>query len=201
VIPLALAGLGAGRHAVRVTARNGGPSGGSLATEVRAALRVDLESPVVARATFSPGGGRPMTVTWTADDAHSGVAAATVQWREGSAWRTLASERATDGAGSMVIDVSALPSGERAVRVVVADAAGNVAAKAGTSQITTGGVGSIAGNPLGRLRTAHLSLSLAGARVERRGSRRVLVRRLSSGATVAIRGALVDRAGRGIVGA
>jgi hypothetical protein len=201
VIPLSLAGLGAGRHAVRVTARNGGPQGASLVTEVRAALRVDLESPAISRAAFSPAGGRPMTVAWTADDAHSGVAAATVQWRDGGAWRTLASERATDGAGSMVIDVSALPSGEQAMRVVVADAAGNTAAKAGTTEITAGGVGSIAANPLGRLRRARLSLSLAGAHVERRGSRRVLVRRLSSGGTVAIRGALMDRAERGIVGA
>ena len=46
-----------------------------------------------------------MTVAWAAYDAHSGVAAATLQWRQGRTWRSLGSAGASDGAGSMAVDV------------------------------------------------------------------------------------------------
>ncbi|MGE3235120.1 MAG: hypothetical protein AB7O78_15530, partial [Thermoleophilia bacterium] len=128
VVPVPLTGLASGRHAVRVTVRNGGPFT-SLATEVRATLRVDLDAPVISRAVFSPGGGGPMTVAWAASDAHSGVAAATLQWRQGSAWRSLGSAGASDGAGSMAGDASALPGGQQAVRRVITDGAGSVTSR------------------------------------------------------------------------
>ena len=201
VIPVTFPGLTSGRHALRVTVRNGGPFGGALATEVRALVRVDLDAPAISRAGFAPAEGRPMTVAWTADDVHSGVAAATVQWRQGGTWRTLASERASDGSGSMLIDVSALPNGPQAFRLVVADAAGNVAARSATAQISGAGVGSIASDPLGRLRTARLTVTLAGARAERRDGRVVLVRRIAAGRTVILQGVLLDRRRRPIVGA
>lgn len=201
IVPIDLSGLENGRHAVRVIVRNGGPFGTTLVAEKRASLRVDLSDPTVSRATFSTGGARPMTVAWVAEDVHSGVATATVQWRDGTAWRILASERATEGAGSMVVDASALPDGERALRLVVADAAGNTASRAGTATITGGGVGSTAADPVGRLRDAHLSVTIAGARPARRGSRAVLVRRVVAGARVRISGRLLDRGGHGIVGA
>jgi hypothetical protein len=200
VVPVPLTGLASGRHAVRVTVRNGGPFP-SLATEVHTMLRVDLDAPTISRAVFSPGGGRPMTVAWTAADAHSGVATATLQWRQGSAWRSLGGAAATDGAGSMTVDASALPNGQQAVRLVVADAAGNVTSRTGRVEISGAGVGSIASDPLGRLRAARLSVRVPGARTVRTRTGRVLVRRVAVGARVTIRGVLRDRARRPIVGA
>ena len=200
VVPVPLTGLTSGRHAVRVTVRNGGPFP-SLATEVRALLRVDLDAPAISRAVFSPGGSRPMTVAWAASDAHSGVASATLQWRQGSVWRSLGSVGASDGAGSMTVDASALPNGQQTMRLVIADAAGNVTSRTGTVEISGAGVGSIASDPLGRLRTAHLLVRVAGARVARSTGGAILVRRVVAGGAVTIRGVLLDRSGHAIVGA
>jgi hypothetical protein len=196
-----LSGLENGRHAVRIVVRNGAPFGTTLVAEKRTSLRVDLTDPTVSRATFSPGGARPMTIAWVADDAHSGVARATVEWRDGAVWRTLASERASDGGGSMVVDASALPDGERGLRLVVADGAGNTTTRSGTASITGGSVASAAGDLLDRLNGAHLSVTIDGARAERRGSRPGLVRQVIAGARVRITGGLLDRDGRAIVGA
>jgi len=201
IVPLDLSGLEAGRHAVRIVVHNGGAFGSTLVAEKRASVRVDLADPAISRVTFSPGGTRPMTVAWVAEDAHSGVATATVQWRDGTAWRTLASEKATDGAGSIVVDTMAIPEGERPMRLLVADAAGNTSVRSGTATIAGAGVGSTAGDPVGRLRGARLSVTIDRARPERRGSRPVLVRQVITGARVRISGRLLDRAGKGIVGA
>ena len=143
-----------------------------------------------------------MTVAWAADDVHAGVAVATVQWRERGTWRTLASERASDGSGNMVVDVSALPNGDRR------RSGSSSRTPPGTSrrspprpEISGAGVGSDASDPLGRLRAARLAVSLAGARPERRDGRVVLVRRIAAGRTVIVQGALLDRRRRPIVGA
>jgi hypothetical protein len=200
VIPVDLTGLESGRHAVRILVRNGGPLGSALATEKRAVIKVDLLDPSISRATFSPGGSRPMTVGWVADDVHAGVATATVQWKDGGAWRTLASEKASDGAGSLVVDVSALPAGDRPMRLIIADGAGNTTARAGTAVIVGTGAGTTAADPLRRLRDAHLAVAVTGAHIDRRGPRAVLVRRIDAGGRVSITGRLLDRTGRGIVG-
>jgi len=200
VLPVPLTGLASGRHAVRVTVRNGGPFS-ALATEARTMVRVDLDAPAISRAVFSPGGDRPMTVAWAASDAHSGVAEATLQWRQGPAWRSLGSAAASNGAGSMTVDASALPNGQRSVRLVIADAAGNVTSRTGTVEISGAGVGSTTSDPLGRLRTAHLMLRVPGARVQRGAAGAVLVRRIAAGGAVTVRGVLLDRRARAIVGA
>ena len=200
VVPLDLTGLESGRHAVRILVRNGGPFGSSLVAEKRATIRVDLSDPEISRAAFSGGGTRPTTVSWVADDAHSGVATATVQWRDGAAWRTLGSEKAADGGGSVVVDTSALPEGERAMRLLLTDAAGTAAARTGTAMISGTGAGSRAGGPVARLRNARLTVALARSRTVRRGSRTVLVRRVAIGARIRVTGRLRDRGGRGIVG-
>lgn len=186
---------------MRVVVRNGGPFGAALATEVHANLRIDLDDPAIGRAGFSVGAGRSLTAVWTADDLHSGVRRATVQWRHGGAWRTLGSVEATDGAGAMTVDGSTLPAGEQAVRILVSDGAGNVATKAGTVTLPAGGVGSVASDPLGRLRAAKITVHLAGARRVARGGRIVLLRRLSAGATALLSRALRDAHGQPIVGA
>ena len=103
LVPVELGGLGDGRHVVRVVVRNGGPFGATLATERRVTVRVDRSPPTIARASFTPAPGG-LTASWVADDELAGVETATVQWRDGSAWRTLASHRASDGAGSMAVE-------------------------------------------------------------------------------------------------
>ncbi len=195
VVPVDLSGLVSGRHALRVRVRNGGPFASALVTEKRATVRVDLLDPAIARATFATGGTRTVTVAWVADDAHSGVATATLQWRDGGAWRTLASDSARNGDGSMALDVSALPAGERSMRLVIADGAGNTALRAGTATISGASRGT--GN---RLRASRLSVTIGHTRAVRRGPRTMLVRRVPTGARVRIAGRLLDRGGRAIAG-
>ncbi|WP_217922591.1 carboxypeptidase-like regulatory domain-containing protein [Miltoncostaea oceani] len=201
IVALDLAGLEPGRHAVRITARNGGPLGATLATERRTMIRVDDRRPEISRAAFTAAAGRPMSVTWVAEDAHAGVATATVQWRDGATWRTLGTEAATDGAGTMVVDVSALPAGDRPVRLLIGDGAGNAALRTGSVTLAGGGgAGSTASDPVARLRAARLTLSIDGGRTERRDGRTVVTRRVSAGRTITVRGRLTDRSGRAIVG-
>ncbi len=195
-IPLDLRGLAEGRHAVRVRVRNGGAVGTRLLVEGRGSLRVDLTSPVIAAASFTGGGGAPLVATWVADDAASGVATATIQWRQGSSWRTLARETARNGSGRVQVDGSMLPGGERTLRVVVADAAGNTAARAGDAVV----VGRATSDARDRARTGRLTLAVARARRERRGGRVVLVRRITSGQRLRITGHLRDASSQGIVG-
>ncbi len=201
IIPVELSGLESGRHLVRVTARNGGGLGDQLATERRVVLRVDRDRPDVSRADFAAGEDGLITARWAADDAHSGVATATVQWKDGAAWRTLGTAAATDGPGSVTLDASGLPAGERTMRVVVADGAGNAATRTGTAAVPSrAGLGSTASDPLERLRAARLAVSVTGARPTRSAGRTVLLRRLTVGGTVTIRGRLTDRAGRAMGG-
>lgn len=195
-IPVELRGLAEGRHAVRVRVRNGGAVGARLVAEARGSLRVDLTSPVIASASFAGGGGAPLVATWVADDAASGVATATVQWRQGSAWRTLARETARNGTGRLQIDGSALPGGDRALRVVVADAAGNTAARTGEVVVA----GRAASDARDRARSGRLTLAVPGAHRERRGGRVVLVRRVDAGQRVRITGHLRDVSSQGIAG-
>ncbi len=176
--------------------RNGGALGARLATEKRGTLRVDLTSPVIASASFTGGGAAPLVASWVADDAVSGVARATVQWRQGSTWRTLASGAARDGSGRIEMDGSALPNGERNLRVVVADAAGNASARTGDATIA----GSAPAETRARVRAGRLVLAMPGARRERRAGRVVLVRRIDTGARVRITGRLLDASSRAIVG-
>jgi hypothetical protein len=101
----------------------------------------------------------------------------------------------------MTVDAYSLPNGQQTVRLVVADAAGNVTSRAGRVEISGAGVGSIASDPLGRLRAARLSVRVPGARTVRTRAGRVLVRRVTVGGRMTIRGVLRDRARRPIVGA
>ena len=199
IVPVDLDGLADGRHLVRVTVRNGGPLGAALATERRATVRVDHTDPEIARASVSAGG--PVTVSWVADDASAGVAAATVQWRDGATWRTIASQAARDGAGSLVVDVSTLPGGERTFRLLVTDGAGNVAQRTLTARVAAAAGGGATADALARLRGARLAVAVPGSRAQRRGKRRVLVRRTRVGAPITIAARLRDARGEAIVGA
>ena len=101
----------------------------------------------------------------------------------------------------MAVDVSSVPLGERVLRVVIADAAGNVATRQGEARIARAGAGSTAADPFARLRSARLSLTVAGARWQRRAGRRSLVARIAVGETVTISGRLRDGQARAIAGA
>ncbi len=200
LVPVELGGLGDGRHVVRVVVRNGGAFGATLATERRVTVRVDRSPPTIARAAFTPT-PKGLTASWVADDELAGVETATVQWRDGSAWRTLSSHRAADGSGSMAVDVSSVPLGERTLRLVIADAAGNVTARQGEARIDRGGAGSTAADPFARLRSARMSLRVHGARPARHAGRRALVARIAIGQTVTISGRLRDSRARAIASA
>ncbi|MGD9696604.1 MAG: hypothetical protein AB7V42_13225 [Thermoleophilia bacterium] len=203
VVPVTLDGLADGAHLVRVVLRNGGAFGAHLTTEARTVIRVDRTPPVVSRAGFAPGGPGSLAASWIADDSTAGVVSVSVQWRDGSAWRTVGTAAATDGTGRMVLDVAALPPGRRSFRLVATDGAGNSASRSGTATITAGpgGAGSTARDPLARLRRARLSVSVAGALTTRRGGRAVLTRRITIGGSVVIRGRLRDAQGKAVVGA
>ena len=196
-----LAGLTDGRHLMRVVVRNGGPFGGRLLAERRVVVKVDVTAPVIASASFSPTDSGPLSIVWIADDPLAGVAKASVQWRSGASWRTIASEDAGDGAGSMLVDVSGLPGGPQALRLSMADAAGNVGLRSATVRLAANGSGTTAADPVARFRDAHLALGVARARAVRTGGRTTLVRRLTSGGVVIVSGRLLDRHGRPIVGA
>ena len=200
VVPIELAGLADGRHVVRVHVRNGGPFGDALAAERRTTVRVNRSPPQIARAAFAPGAGT-LTASWVADDALAGVETATLQWRDGATWRTLAGQGASDGAGSMTVNASAVPLGHRVFRIVAADAAGNAAVRQGEARLERGGAGSAAADPTARLRNARLSLSVARARVGRVAGRRALIARIAAGGSVSVAGRLRDARGRPIAGA
>ena len=163
-------------------------------------LNVDPIRPTISRVTASAGDDRRIAVGWAADDVHSGVAGARLEWRDGDAWRTLAVTGAKDGAGSMVVDGSALPAGERALRLVIIDGAGNEATRGDAVRLSGGAAAGAAEGASDRLRSARLRLSVPGARAQRRSGRTVLVRRTTAGGVVRIGGRLTDRGGQGIVG-
>ena len=101
----------------------------------------------------------------------------------------------------MAVDVSSVPLGERTLRLLVADAAGNVAARQGTARVDRGGAGSTAADPFARLRSARMSVRVIGARWARHAGRRALVARIGIGRTVTIAGRLRDARARAIAGA
>jgi len=216
-----------------VVLRNGGPFGAHLAGTATVTLRVDRTPPVGVGGDVRSAGNGLLRADWTAEDATAGMARAAVQWRDGAHWRTVGEHAVGQGAGHMVVDVAALGVGERQLRVLATDAAGNSAAREGTTVLTAattaptaagrdianpaGGGTTIerpgaadrgapapsqAADPFARLRTARLSVGLAGARVTKRpDGRTVLVRALTVGGRVPMATRLVDRDGRPIAGA
>jgi hypothetical protein len=137
-----------------------------------------------------------LSASWVARDALAGVETAALQWRDGSAWRTLGSRAASDGtAGSLTADASSVPAGRRGVRLLVADAAGNVTAHEGETRFTGG-----APDRFARFRSARISVTPAKGRAATVGGRRVRVVRIRVGGRVTLAGRLVDAAGRPLQG-
>lgn len=219
-IPIPLDGVADGSHRVRVTVRNGAPFSAHLAASATFVIRVDRTVPVIDSATFAQAGPGLMRASWTADDGASGIAHATVQWRDGATWRTLAHQPAGRGAGSLVADLTGVPTGPQRFRVMVADAAGNAAAGEGTLTVTRAEGrtspdkapdGAAAGatdrradqaDARARLRTARLQIGMAGAKVTRRADgRTVLVRTVGVGSRTPMAVRLTDAAGQPVAGA
>lgn len=218
VVPLDLGAVTDGVHLVRARARNGGPFGGSLVTERTLTLRLDRTGPSVSGVVFQAAPGGLMRASWSAEDVHSGVARAVVQWADGDTWRTLGQGDARDGAGNLVVDATTVAPGQHRMRVVAVDAAGNTGMTDAAASVPPGatssarteggaasgesGFGSSAADPWARLRSARLHLAVPGARVTpARGGRTVLVRTTAVGRPVAVRARLLDASRRPIAGA
>ena len=101
----------------------------------------------------------------------------------------------------MAVDVSSVPLGERTLRLLVADAAGNVAARQGTARVT--GAGRAARPPTrsrgSGARGCPCGWSAPGGPATRAGAS--LVARIGVGRTVTIAGRLRDARARAIAGA
>ena len=159
MVPVELGGLADGRHVVRVVVRNGGPFGATLATE---RARHGPRRPDAAHR-------RPRDLHARRRRPHRGLGGRRRARRrrggDGPVARRLGLADAREPAGRrrlrhrMAVDVSSVPLGERVLRVVVADAAGNVATRQGEARIARGGAGSTAADPFARLRSARLSLT------------------------------------------
>lgn len=191
-----------GIHRLRVTQINGPPFG-ALRTERTVTLRVDGTAPRVRDLSVVPLAEGPLRATWTAEDATSGVVRAVLQWHDGTTWRTLGTTAAQDGAGAVVVDATALGGRRPPVRLVVADAAGNVGVADGAvserspePQPAPRALGSEAPDPLAHLRGARLSLSVPRGRVVAGRGLRTVIATVASGGRVGVAGRLRDGAGR-----
>ncbi|MDX6553838.1 MAG: cytochrome c [Miltoncostaeaceae bacterium] len=127
VASVQIKGVPDGRHAILVTTHNGGPYGKALYGRAFGEILVDTTPPQLDPPAFTTTRPGQFTVSWIANDPLAGVATAAVQRREGDKWRTLESQPADEGNGSMTVDVSHLPEGMVSVRLAVVDRAGNVA--------------------------------------------------------------------------
>lgn len=125
---VSLTGLQDGLHLMQLRVRNGAPFQNALATDRSIVVKVDNSSPVFPEPpTFTRPTPGSVQVAFVAHDALAGVARATLEWRDGTVWRPLADQPMANGAGSLTGDTGQLPEGAITYRLVVTDAAGNVA--------------------------------------------------------------------------
>jgi len=123
-----LTGLADGVHVVRLRLRNGGPFAQTLVATRLSLVRTDLTPPDIARASLITQPDGRVKMTWTAEDARSGVDRVRLQWLDGWTWRILTQLPASDGSGIAAIDPDLLPDPGTRLRVQLADAAGNTRA-------------------------------------------------------------------------
>lgn len=134
-----LTGLTDGVHVVRLRLRNGGPFSATLVGQRMALVRTDLTAPDVARAALTALPDGRIRMTWTAEDARSGVERVRLQWLDGWTWRTLVERPASDGSGVMSIDPALIPEPDGRMRVQVTDVARNSRAMEVVAPAGTGG--------------------------------------------------------------
>ncbi len=120
-----LMGLTDGIHQVRLRLQNGGPFAQVLVGQRLGLVRTDLTPPDVARAALTVLADSRVRMTWSADDARSGVEKVRLQWLDGWTWRTVTERPASDGSGIVTMDPALIPDAEARMRVQVTDVAGN----------------------------------------------------------------------------
>ena len=123
-----LDGLADGVHVVRLRLRNGGPFAQTLVTTRMGLVRTDLTPPDVVRAALRVTSDGRVKMTWSGEDARSGVERVRLQWLDGWTWRTVAQYPASDGSGITTIDPDLIPDPDARMRVQLTDAAGNARA-------------------------------------------------------------------------
>ena len=205
-----LMGLPDGVHVVRLRLRNGGPFAQSLVTTRLALVRTDLTPPDVARASLTALASGRLKMTWSAEDARSGVERVRLQWLDGWTWRIVTQMPASDGSGIATIDPDLVPDGATRLRVQLVDAAGNTRAMeveppvrpqpapAPGSPVHPGGTP--AQQMAATAREGMLTLGIRNGKPERVEGRDYRVARLAGGAPATLTGRLLNRAGQPLAG-
>lgn len=173
---------------------------GNVAT-ASSSLGVDRTAPSVRGLALA--GGPPWTLSWTQTDGPGGFGSCPTRVRVSGpgtdyAWKEVVSRRLGEGPHGVVLPLEGLTAGAYRVGVVACDAAGNTASAETAGLVLSAadvaallaGARSGAGHPPADILDARLSLSMDRARVTRRAGRTVLVRRISFGTRIAVRGAL-----------
>ncbi|MEW6581781.1 MAG: hypothetical protein AB1416_03380 [Actinomycetota bacterium] len=176
---------------------------------------VDRTPPAVRGLLLS---GPPWKLSWTQSDSGGFGRCPTVIRVSGPGtgyeWREIASRAMGDGSQSVVLPLGGLALGAYRAGVVACDAAGNTTAAetgrlvvsaadaAGPASATAAaaGAGSPSADVLASLRSARLTVRLAGARRTTRAGRLTLVRRVPYGGRVVVHGRLLSHAGAPLAG-
>ena len=204
-----LTGLADGVHVVRLRLRNGGPFGQALVATRMGLVRTDLTPPDLARAALATLADGRVKMTWSGEDARSGVDRVRLQWLDGWTWRTVTQMPASDGSGMATVSPDLMPDPSARMRIQVSDAAGNVRAMEveppGARPGTPGGPsGPGATGPARQMadeaREGVLTLGITGGRPERVEGRDYRVVTGAAGRPVTITGRLLNRAGQALGG-
>lgn len=212
-----LAGFADGLHVVRLRLRNGGPFAQTLVTTRMGLVRTDLTPPDVVRAALAATADGRIKMTWTGEDARSGVDRMRLQWLDGWTWRTITQQPASDGSGVSTISQDLVPDPSARMRIQLTDAAGNSRAmevEAPTAPARPGAPAGPAvpggpatarpGGPAQQMadeaREAILTLGIAAGRPERVEGRDYRVATLATGGAVTITGRLAGRGGQPLAG-
>ncbi len=198
-----LAGLADGVHVVRLRLRNGGPFSQTLVTTRMGLVRTDLTPPDVGRASVVNISGGRVKMTWSADDARSGVETVRLQWLDGWTWRTVTERPASDGTGIVTMDAELIPDPDARMRVQVTDSAGNARAmevEPPGAQPGRPGAPTPASQMADAAREGILTLGITGGRPETVAGRSYRVVTLKSGGRATVTGRLLNRQGQALAG-
>ena len=204
-----LTGLADGVHVVRLRLRNGGPFAQALVTTRMGLVRTDLTPPDLARAALATLADGRIKMTWSGEDARSGVDRVRLQWLDGWTWRTVTQMPASDGSGMATVSPDLMPDPSARMRIQVSDAAGNVrameveppGARPGTPGDPSGpGATGPARQMADEAREGVLTLGITGGRPERVEGRDYRVVTGAAGRPVTITGRLLNRAGQALGG-
>ncbi len=200
-----LSGLADGVHVVRLRLRNGGPFAQTLVTTRLGLVRTDLTPPDIARAALTTQPDGRIKMTWSGEDARSGVERVRLQWLDGWTWRVITQMPASDGSGIATVDPDLVPEGASRLRVQLTDAAGNARAieveAPPRGRPGTGGPGATPAQQMAdAAREGVLTLGIRGGVPERVEGRDYRVAKTAAGRPVTVTGRLLNRAGQALAG-